>query len=59
MIRERGLFGGVTVPYEVMGVSPAGAELSDLSVERGAVTFQQEETFQVKGGQCNVVRQKG
>ena len=47
-MRERGLFGSVTVPYEVVGVAPAGALVSDLSSHRGALTFQQGENLQVK-----------
>jgi len=48
-MRERGLFGSVSVPYEVVGVAPAGALVSDLSSHRGALTFQQGESLQVKG----------
>ncbi len=47
VVRTRGLFGSVSVPYEVVAVSPSGATSSDLSSQRGALVFLPSETLQV------------
>ena len=45
--RAEGLFGHVTIPYQVSAIDPEGAMLSDVSPERDALTFNPEDQFKV------------
>jgi hypothetical protein len=47
VVRTGGLFDRVTVPFEVTANGPDGATLSDLSLNRGALLFNQGEEFRV------------
>lgn len=47
VVREAGLFGQVTVPFEVVAVSPEGAMMSDISLDRGALLFNPGDEFRV------------
>lgn len=55
VLRAGGSFGSVTVPYEVIIIGPAGAELTDLSPVRGALSFQPQELFQVCMHVCGII----
>lgn len=48
MIRTEGLFDQVTVPFEVIASGPEGATLSDVSLSRGALLFNQGDDFRVQ-----------
>lgn len=45
--RAGGLFGQVTIPYEVTTIGPDGAMPTDLSPDRGALLFNPEDQFRV------------
>ena len=47
VVRTGGMFGQVTIPFEVMASETEGAMLSDLSSSRGSLFFDQNEQFRV------------
>lgn len=47
VMRTGGAFGEVTIPYEVVPVSPDGATTSDLLPNRGTLFFSPNDRFSV------------